>query len=255
MLQAHHLLFACLLFSGVSHATAQAVTAPGAGDTGPLDSIHVKVDVSPSFQGGDARLHKYLSDSIRYPEAARTDSVQGTVFIAFVVEADGRVTNPKVERGIGGGCDEEALRAVSAMPRWNPGMHKGKRVRVGHTLPVKFTTREAVNPTASMDAAFSVVEEMPSFPGGEAEMGAFLKANLHYPADAIEKGIGGDVYTTFEVDTDGSIKDMKVLHGVYPSIDAEALRMLSIMPRWNPGTQNGRLVRVQITLPMRFSLR
>ena len=241
-----------MLAAAASHATAQIVIAPEIDDSEFLDSIHVKVDVSPSFQGGDARLFKYLGESIRYPEGAHSSGIQGTVFIVFVVEADGTITNARVLRGIGGGCDEEALHAVAAMPRWNPGMHQGKRVRVSYTIPVKFTMRDTGKPTMGQHALVDP-ETMPSYPGGEAELRAFIKANLRYPTEAAKAGIKGDVYTTFEVDPEGNIRDPKVLRGVHPSMDTEALRLLSVMPRWTPGMLDGKPVRVQYTLPIRFS--
>jgi protein TonB len=83
----------------------------------------------------------YLTSNIRYPEQARELDIQGTVFIEFVVEKDGSITNVVVKRGIGGGCDEEAVRVVKSMPKWKPGKQRGKPVRVRYTLPVRFQLR------------------------------------------------------------------------------------------------------------------
>ncbi|HEY9113120.1 MAG TPA: energy transducer TonB, partial [Bacteroidales bacterium] len=74
-----------------------------------------------------------------YPALAKESGIQGRVFINFVVEIDGRITDVKVLRGIGGGCDEEAVRVVQSMPKWKPGKQRGKPVRVSYNLPVKFT--------------------------------------------------------------------------------------------------------------------
>lgn len=252
MPQVQQALCACLLATAANHAIAQVVTAPNVDDTEFADSLFTIVEVSPAFPGGETELYKYLLPAIRYPEAARDAGIQGTVFVNFVVEKDGSITNANVLRGIGGGCDEVALNAVRSMPVWTPGEHKGQKVRVRYNLPVKFTIKEPVPPLIDTVAFIDPVM-MPSFPGGEAELRAFIKANLRYPTEAAKEGIIGDVYTTFEVDPEGNIRDPKVLRGVHPSIDTEALRLLSAMPRWNPGMLNDKPVRVQFTLPIRFS--
>ena len=96
------------------------------------------VEQMPSFPGGDAKMYEYLGKNIKYPQIARETGIQGRVFVNFVVEPDGSVSNVKVLRGIGGGCDEEAMRVVKAMPKWSPGKQRGKTVRVSYTLPVVF---------------------------------------------------------------------------------------------------------------------
>ena len=96
------------------------------------------VEQMPSFPGGDAKMYEYLGKNIKYPQIARETGIQGRVFVNFVVEPDGSVSNVKVLRGIGGGCDEEAMRVVKAMPKWTAGKQRGKAVRVSYTLPVVF---------------------------------------------------------------------------------------------------------------------
>lgn len=101
--------------------------------------IFTVVESMPEFPGGMGELMKYLGSSIKYPPLAKESGIQGRVFINFVVEPNGAISNVKVLRGIGGGCDEEAVRVVESMPRWNPGKQRGKAVRVSYNLPVKFT--------------------------------------------------------------------------------------------------------------------
>ena len=96
------------------------------------------VEQMPSFPGGDQKMYEYLGKNIKYPQVARETGIQGRVFVNFVVEPDGSVSNVKVLRGIGGGCDEEAMRVVKGMPKWAPGKQRGKAVRVSYTLPVVF---------------------------------------------------------------------------------------------------------------------
>ena len=96
------------------------------------------VEEMPAYPGGDQKLMEYVAKNIKYPQIARETGIQGRVFVGFVVEPDGSVSNVKVLRGIGGGCDEEAVRVVKSMPKWKPGKQRGKAVRVSYMLPVNF---------------------------------------------------------------------------------------------------------------------
>jgi protein TonB len=101
--------------------------------------IFLVVESMPTFPGGEEKIYKYLADNLRYPEMAREAGIQGRVFVTFVVERDGSITDVRVLRGIGGGCDEEAVRVVENMPVWSPGKQRGIPVRVQFNLPIKFT--------------------------------------------------------------------------------------------------------------------
>ena len=96
------------------------------------------VEEMPSFPGGEQKLMEFVGKNIKYPQIARETGIQGRVFVNFVVEPDGSVSNVTVLRGIGGGCDEEAMRVVKNMPKWKPGKQRGKAVRVQYMLPVNF---------------------------------------------------------------------------------------------------------------------
>ena len=96
------------------------------------------VEEMPSYPGGDQKLMEYIAKNIKYPQIARESGIQGRVFVGFVVEPDGHVSNVKLLRGIGGGCDEEAMRVIKSMPKWKPGKQRGKAVRVSYQIPVMF---------------------------------------------------------------------------------------------------------------------
>jgi len=96
------------------------------------------VEEPPSFPGGEKARVQYMLDNLKYPEGAKSKGIQGTVFVAYIVRADGSISDAKVLRGIGGGCDEEALRVVNAMPKWDPGKQRGKAVNVQFNMPIKF---------------------------------------------------------------------------------------------------------------------
>jgi len=98
-------------------------------------------------------------------------------------------------------------------------------------------------------------ETMPEFPGGEDAMMAFLSQNIRYPIAMQENGVKGMVILQFYVQKDGTLTDIKILRGIHPDGDAESKRVVSMMPKWKPGTQEGELVAVQFTLPIRFNLK
>lgn len=113
---------------------------------------------------------------------------------------------------------------------------------------------EPVKPKEEENKVFDVVEQMPSFPGGMAALRAYLQKSIKYPPVAEENGIQGRVVCTFVVERDGSVTDVRVAKSVDPSLDKEAVRVVSAMPRWIPGKQNGQSVRVKYTLPVTFRL-
>jgi protein TonB len=102
------------------------------------EEIFVFVEDQPGFPGGDEARLNYLRQNIKYPEMANENNIQGTVHVTFVVEKDGSVSNVKVLRGIGGGCDEEAVRVIKSMPRWTPGKQRGRAVRAQFNMPIRF---------------------------------------------------------------------------------------------------------------------
>ena len=123
--------------------------------------------------------------------------------------------------------------------------------------PVEATTSNnaaAESQATKADAIHEVVDEPPSFPGGDAAQIAFLSNNLRYPAVAMEQGIQGRVVTQFVVDKDGSITDVKVVRSLDPMLDKEAVRLVKSMPKWTPGKLNGSPVRVKCILPISFRL-
>ena len=118
-------------------------------DTLRMDSIHSEmneaaelwgciVETMPAFRGGQQKLFEFIGNNVVYPKEAIDAGIEGRVFVEFYIEKDGTVTDGKVLKGIGYGCDEEALRVIGLMPKWSPGMQRGKAVRVRYTLPINF---------------------------------------------------------------------------------------------------------------------
>lgn len=212
--------------------------------------IFTVVEQMPVFPGGENEMYRFLGKSIRYPIEAKDVGASGVVYVTFLVEKDGSLTDVKVLRGVHPSLDAEAVRVVSMMPAWEPGRHQGEVCCVQFNLPIRFTLRSEATTVTEQ-----TVEEEPSFPGGVEEMYRFISKNLRYPEGAELKGIDGTVYITFEVDTTGALKDIKVLRGIHPAFDAEAVRVVESMPAWRPGRRNGKAVRVQFNLPVKFRMR
>jgi len=111
------------------------------------NEIFVMVDEFPEFPGGDAARIYYFRDSIDYPKLAIDSSVEGTVYVTFVIEADGRITHVELLKGIGSGCDEEALRATREMPNWIPAKKDGVKVRSQFNIPIRFVLPHEESPS------------------------------------------------------------------------------------------------------------
>jgi len=119
----------------LSNGKGQTGEGQGSGDP---NGIYTVIDVYPRFPGGDeARLY-FLRNNIRYPESALKSGIQGVVLLVFIIEQDGFISHLEVKKGIGGGCDQEALRVAKSMPRWDPGKRSGKPVRVMVQMPIVF---------------------------------------------------------------------------------------------------------------------
>ena len=245
----------------------------------PDNPIFEVVEHMPEFTGGGMpALMEYLSKNIKYPEAAMKKGTQGRATVQFVVEKDGSITNVKILRGIDPELNKEAVRVISAMPKWKPGTQKGEAVRVKYTVPVMFRLTEnntqvkyapieskidemVVVGYAPEEATypeevtvFEVVEKMPEYPGGMSAMMEFIGKNIKYPVAAQKAKIQGRVVIQFIVDKEGNIICPRVIRGADPLLDAEAIRLTTIMPKWKPGMQRGQAVNVKYTVPIMFRL-
>ena len=216
------------------------------------EQVFTLVEKMPSFPGGDAELLKYIATNIKYPKESQDNGEQGRVICSFIVGRDGSVNNPEVLRGVTPLLNEEAVRVINTMPRWNPGMQRGKAVAVKYTVPITFRLKSPVE--EAKEETLTVVDVMPQYPGGDRELLKFIAQSIKYPTDAQEAGVQGRVICSFVVDKKGNIVEPKIIRGIDPSLDAEALRVIGMMPRWTPGRQDGKAVRVLYTVPITFRL-
>lgn len=216
-----------------------------------LGEVYSSVEVMPSYPGGLDSLVQFLSSNIVYPAEAKEQGIEGKVMVEFVVGSDGSIQDVMIQKGIGYGCDKEAKRVVESMPLWNPGEKDGKNVRVQFVLPIQFSLDGEKTADTTV---FTVVEQMPKYPGGEKAMLSYLSNNITYPATAKKEGIQGRVFVNFIIEKDGRVSEVKILRGIGGGCDEEALRVVSSMPDWEPGMQSGKAVRVSFNLPIKFKL-
>jgi len=238
---------------------AQEITLASPDDNKPdTAKIFVAVEKDPSFQGGMQNFYNYLSQNLQYPPIAVKNRTEGKVYLSFIVEKDGSLSNVKAIRSVSAEIDAEAVRVVKNSPKWTPGIQNGRPVRVQYTVPINFIlpAQIAAKDTVPFDSnkIFTVVEQDPQFIGGVISFYRYLRGNIRYPEKSKSKNIQGRVFLTFVVEKDGSLSDIKVVRSVSDDIDAEALRVMKICPNWNPGMQNGHPVRVQYTMPISFTL-
>ena len=230
-------------------------------DSSKTDKVYDVVENMPVFPGGNGELMTFLNNTIKYPKLAMEAGVQGRVIVSFVIGKDGSITGTKVANSVNPLLDEEALRVVGLMPKWEPGLQKGKPVAVKYTIPISFRLSggeaKAVDKKDNKQKKFwdsGCAEMMPQFPGGNVEMMNFFKENLKYPEAAKKANAQGRVIVTFTVAKDGSIEDAKVARSVNPDLDAEALRVVNMMPKWTPVSRAGKAVAVKYAVPVAFAL-
>ncbi|MEI7423613.1 MAG: TonB family protein [Prolixibacteraceae bacterium] len=225
------------------------------------EQVFVVVEEMPEFPGGELALRNFIAENIKYPAEAKSKGIQGKVFVTFVVSKTGKTESAKIARGVDPLLDSEALRVVASLPEWKPGKQRGVNVNVSYTIPVQFKLDGGVNNTGQADnqpkaekQVFIVVEEMPEFPGGPDALRRFLAMNVKYPAEAQKAKTQGKVYVSFVINAEGKVEQAKIEKSVDPALDAEAIRVVGLMPEWKPGKQRGTAVSVSYTIPIQFKL-
>ncbi|MBQ6244525.1 MAG: M56 family metallopeptidase [Bacteroidales bacterium] len=263
-----------------SDASDATVAAPDT--TGKTVVPFSLVEKKPTFQGNDAvTFSKWVAERLLYPEGAKKERLQGRVLVQFTVCDDGVVRDAKVLRGVNPMLDAEALRVISASPKWEPGLQDGKPVNVTYMFPVFFQLQNnkttlgpatnAVDPESGRQVQaylkvsmendphdsipFAQVEQKPTFQGNDAATFAkWVAERLTYPKEAKDQKIQGRVMVAFDVCEDGVVRNVKVLRGVNPALDTEALRVINSSPKWEPGFQDGKPVKVTYQFPVVFQM-
>ena len=239
------------LFAASPAGAMTAVNAPGDSEV----TKNNQPEQIATYPGGEAAMYQYLAQSVKYPEEAAKNDIQGRVTVRFTVKTDGSLTDLAVVKGVDPALDKEAIRVISGMPRWNPATVGGKAVESTYTIPVSFKLsggKAAKNGESNRKVTGD--DTLAEFPGGTAAMYQYLTENVKYPEEAARNNSQGRVTVRFTVKADGSLTDFSVVNGVAPALDKEAVRVISSMPRWNPATVSGKAVESTYTIPVSFKL-
>ncbi len=221
--------------------------------SGEGDDAYTAVETMPRYEGGEAALMKFIASNLKWIPGGKN----GRLIMQFVVKKDGTVGDVKVLRSLSPEQDAEAERVVR-MLKFTPGMMQGKPVDVWYTLPVSFRSKADAKPASPRtapaagesiagDDAYTAVETMPRYEGGEAALMKFIASNLKW----IPGGKNGRLIMQFVVKKDGTVGDVKVLRSLSPEQDAEAERVVRML-KFTPGMMQGKPVNVWYTLPVSF---
>ncbi len=248
---------AVLLFSLMAiHSSLQAQSTTDA-------SILTTAEQMPEYPGGTDSLMRTIMGGVVYPKLCADSNIQGKVYLRFVVNEDGSVSNIEAIKSPHKLLSEAAIASMGKVQKFRPAKQGGKTVKVWYSLPVSFKikTQPAVTPSSENfvnarndSATFKFVEVMPEFPGGENALIKFLSANIHYPQFEYRNEIQGKVIVKFVVTEDGSIQDITTAQPLSPGLDEEAIRVVSMSPKWTPGLEKGKPVKVQYMLPVVFKI-
>jgi len=239
---------------------------------------YVIAEEMPVFPGGDKAILMYIAENTQYPAEAKEKGIQGRVIVRFKIMEDGKVTDASVLKGVDPVLDAEAIRVVSSLPQFTPGKVGGVPVAVWYMVPITFTLapKSTTTPVQSDKSAtspppppppptseaygqepepFVVVEDMPVFPGGDSALLAYIARNVKYPEYAKLNNITGRVVLRFCISETGAVKQISVIKGVHPELDAESIRVIQTLPAFKPGKQGGVPVPVWYMVPVTFALK
>lgn len=217
-------------------------------------------DASPEQQYGDVSAFRmWVQQQVKYPAEALAKGIDGRVILSFIVERDGSVSTVEPLEYPDESLWEAARRVVATSPKWKPGEQRGEKVRVKYTLPVDFRpgTKKPAAPKAANPGEEPLlrVEAMPLFEGGGLDnFRQWVMEHVKYPVEALENNLYGMVVVSFVIEKDGSISTLRTLQSPGKPLTDEVLRVIRSSPKWTPGTQQGKAVRVRHTLPVSFAV-
>ena len=208
-------------------------------------------DDYPTFQNKRFdSFTEWVGSQIKYPAAAQTNKQEGWVALNFNVELNGTVSNFVSTIPVDPILKDEVIRIVQSSPKWDPPKNHNVDEPFTSSVTLKFKLPDQI----LTEAPFVVVEEMPSYPGGDIELLNFIKNNTRYPEAAKAGKIQGRVIVRFVVSSEGKAEGVSILKGVDPLLDAEAIRVTSMLSEFRPGMQGGKAVNVWYMAPVNFSL-
>ena len=214
-----------------------------------------KADTMPTFEGGGpGKFRQRIVEQVGEldPDGAPIDE---RTTLRFVIEKDGSISGVSVDDKTPVWLIERLEKALDVMPRWTPGMMQGEKVRIQVSLPLRFGAKAKADSLGTADVPFLIAERMPTFRGGGVkEFRDWVSANVKYPRDMYEKGAEGRVIVTFVVNQDGSVSDITILQSPGNEFSRAVNDVLGYSPKWEPGQQKGKFVRVKYTMPVDFRI-
>ncbi len=221
---------------------------------------------APQFSGGDSALFLFFKEHIVYPKTCTDSAIQGKVYIKAVIEKDGAVGQAVVVKGVHPLLNAEALRVTAQLPAFIPALLHGQPVRSSFVFPVMFKVEVKQAPTAALPpppvadstfyalAVLSKVDVPPAFPGGIGTLTKYLDMCVSYPLLCRELNIQGTCTVGFDVETDGSVANIKILKGVHYELDNETVRVIKLLPDFKPAEINGKPVPCAVSLKISYTL-
>jgi beta-lactamase regulating signal transducer with metallopeptidase domain len=270
-------LFSALIFFMCTKSVAQVKTSnPTEEADQPTKTKTTKVqnndilnlaDVSekPTFPGGIEKFYQFVGANFKTPSEP---NLKGKIYITFIIEKDGSLSEFKILRDIGYGTGAEAIRVLKLSPKWIPGKIDGNPVKVMYSLPITIQSNNSKNvkeenpntppkiisqsvETKTIEdneiLSFAEISEKPTFPGGIEKFYQFVGANFKTPS---QPNLKGKVYITFIIEKDGSLSNYKTLRDIGYGTGEEAIRVLKLSPKWIPGKIDGNPVKVMYSLPI-----
>lgn len=228
------------------------------------DSIYRKCKQvnSPEFNRGMNGVLTFININSKFAKHVQDNNLYGKVYVAILIDETGKVFDSKLLFGLKDNGTKDLAESFLKMPLWKSAELNGRKIKYQMSLAISFNggiteVAEFAPLKRSLSEVYTVVEEMPEFPGGPMAMMRFIQKTISYPRTALEKGLSGKCFVRFIVNINGSISDIQVVKGIdnCPDCDAEAIRTIQMMPLWKPGKQKGKAVPVYFNLPINFQLR
>jgi TonB family protein len=208
-------------------------------------------DDYPTFQGKTYVLfNEWVVKQIKYPAEAAARGSKGRISANVTIEADGSISNVFIMGKADPDLSEAIISAIRSSPRWE----KAKNPKADGPFQTMVSVKFELPDKVSVDDAYIQVEQMPQYPGGDAELLKFISRNIKYPETARSNKIQGRVIIRFIVNKEGNVEEPTILRGVDPLLDAEAIRAVSMLKGFSPGLQGGKPVNVYFMVPVTFSL-
>lgn len=210
------------------------------------DSIYVfsSVQIKPAFPGGIPFFNTFIADNFELPKDAEFKG--GKMFVDFVIDTTGIISDVRVLRDLGFGTSEEAKRVFPTSEKWIPGKQDGIKVKVRYTMPLVLPeTKIPETDLVIYDA--KVLEQKPEYPGGIELFYRCIGKNYRVPK---QDDLRGKIFMSFVIETDGSLTDIKIIRDIGYGTGPEAKRVLKLCNKWIPGTKDGKPVRVLYSLPI-----